>query len=66
MARPSLDIVIPQTSESLSSPSVVPKLSVGRDLLSEEQRNDPSLATLFSEVMSDEDIEQSLCSSRRK
>ncbi|KAK0143189.1 Retrovirus-related Pol polyprotein from transposon 412 [Merluccius polli] len=61
MARPSLipDSVVPQTAESLSSHAAVPKLSVDRDLLSKEQRNDPSLATLFSEVMSDEDIEQS-------
>ena len=61
MARPSLihDSVVTQTAESLSSHAAVPKLSVDRDLLSKEQKNDPSLDTLVSEVMSVEDIEQS-------
>ena len=61
MTRPSLadDSCPSQNSELLSSPSAVPKLSMSRDLLSKEQKNDPSLSMLFSEVMSDEDIEQS-------
>ena len=42
------------------SPSLcdVPKLSLSREHLIQEQKNDPSLATLFSEVMSDGDIER--------
>lgn len=46
-------------SVSLSFPADVPNLSMSREQLIKEQKIDPSLSSLFSEAMSEEDIEHS-------
>lgn len=55
--KPSLDVSdLPTDSASLSK---VPKVSVSREHLIKEQKNDPSLASLFVEALSEVDIEHS-------